>query len=463
MSAAQLLPTTERALLHRLATEQSKNRAPSMVAGVIRDGQLVWNGARGKVNGETPTPDTQYRIGSITKTFIAVMVLRLRDEGKVKLNTPFETYVSGTPFGELTIAQLLSHTSGITSEATGSWWERIAGSSWPELAETIGTSEFKHRPGRRFHYSNLGFGALGELVGRLRGVSWFDAVRSEILQPLEMMRTAQQPTKPHAEGWAVHPWADVLLPEPAHDAGAMAPAGQLWSTLTDLARWCRFVGGDTADVLSGDTIAEMREPIVVEDGDNWTSGYGLGLELTRDRGRRLAGHTGSMPGFLATVWIQPEETTGAVVFANTTSGVGISAIATDLIDILAAKEPRLPAEWTPLASNDLSEFDKDLLALTGTWYWGPMPRTLRLESNGWLSLHAPTATSRASRFKPASDGTWVGLDGYYAGETLRIVRRADDSISHLDLATFVFTRTPYDPQADIPGGVDPEGWRPVSP
>jgi hypothetical protein len=65
----------------------------------------------------------------------------------------------------------------------------------------------------------------------------------------------------------------------------------------------------------------------------------------------------------------------------------------------------------------------------------------------------PGRTGRASRFSPRDDGTWVGLDGYYAGETLRI---ADD---HLDLGTFVFTRTPYDPAAPVPGGVDEQGWR----
>ena len=66
---------------------------------------------------------------------------------------------------------------------------------------------------------------------------------------------------------------------------------------------------------------------------------------------------------------------------------------------------------------------------------------------------------RASRFRPEADGSWTGLDGYYAGETLRVVRRPDGTTSHLDLNTFVLTRTPYDPGAPVPGGVDPAGWR----
>lgn len=66
---------------------------------------------------------------------------------------------------------------------------------------------------------------------------------------------------------------------------------------------------------------------------------------------------------------------------------------------------------------------------------------------------------RSARFRAESDGTWTGLTGYYAGETLRAVRREDGAVSHLDLGSFVFTREPYDPQAPVPGGVDPQGWR----
>jgi hypothetical protein len=79
---------------------------------------------------------------------------------------------------------------------------------------------------------------------------------------------------------------------------------------------------------------------------------------------------------------------------------------------------------------------------------------LRALPGGLLHLGPlPGRTGRASRFAPRGDGTWRGLDGYHAGETLRL---ADD---HLDLGSFVFTRTPYDPAAPVPGGVDPRGWQ----
>lgn len=447
-----VLESTARALLRRIAVEQAQGRLPSLTAAVVRDGELAWFGARGRVEGIAPTPVTQYRIGSITKSLVATVVMRLRDEGKVDLLDPVGKHIPGLRVGEVTVAQLLSHTSGLSAESPGPWWERTPGMPVADLFAGLGPEMAKHRPGRRFHYSNVGFALLGELVARHRGVSWAQAVQEEILLPLGMRDTTARPRAPHATGYAVHPWADVLLPEPEHDAVAMAPAGQLWSTPADLARWAAFVAGDTGDVLAPDTVAEMREPAIVDDGDAWTSGFGLGLQLARAGGRRLAGHSGSMPGFLATVWADPSDKVGVLFTANSTAGVSRNLL-TDLLAILDQHEPRLPAEWEPVADT------AGLLELTGPWYWGPSAYALRLLPEGGVSLNPVGGAGRASRFTAQADGTWLGLDGYYAGETLRVVRGADGTPSHLDLNTFVFTRTPYDPEAEVPGGVDEGGWR----
>lgn len=447
-----MLPTTELALLRRTAHEQAVCRTPSLVTAVVRDDGIVWSGARGKVDGARPGVDTQYRIGSITKTFIAVLVMRLRDEGKLDLGDPLDKHLPGTVLGDRTIQHLLSHTSGVTSESPGVWWERAAGADWAALRDSLGPEAVVLRAGSKFHYSNVGYGILGELVARMRGMSWLDALNKELLQPLGLNRTTPHPVAPHARGWAVHPHADTLLPEPAPDAGAMAPAGQLWSTLNDLARWLRLIAGDTGEVLHPDTMAEMRAPIVVDDADSWTSGMGLGLQLFRDSGRRLAGHTGSMPGFLACLVTDEGTGTGSLVMANSTAGVGIVGLGFDLIRTADELEPVLPDEWEPTSVN------ADLLELTGTWHWGPTPHTLKLRPGSWLELGPTTGNGRASRFRPAGDGTWTGVDAYYAGETLKVVRNAAGEVTHLDVATFVFTRRPYSPAEPIPGGVDPHGW-----
>ena len=444
----ELLPATRRALDVRLARGQAEGRAPSMAAGVVRDGRLVWSGGRGRVDGAEPTPDTQYRIGSITKTFVAVLVLRLRDEGRLDLGDRLEQHLPGTGAGDRTVLQLLSHTAGIAAETPAPWWERTAGELRPELADLLADDPVKHLAGRRFHYSNPGYALLGALVGRLRGRAWDEVLRTEVLEPLGMTRTTPRPAAPHARGWAVHPWADVLLPEPAHDAGLMGPAGQLWSTVTDLSRFTAFLLEGDDRVLARSSVTEMREP-VAPSGPG--AGYGLGLQ-ERGGPRRLVGHGGSMPGFLAQLGCAVDDGLGVIVLANATAGPDVGGVAADLVDVVAEAEPRPPAPWVPLAG-----VDAELLALTGPWYWGAAPFALRLRSERGLELATLSERGRESRFRPSGDGTWTGLDGYYSGETLRVVRDGTGRVSHLDLGSFVLTRAPYPPGSVVPGGVS-DAW-----
>jgi CubicO group peptidase (beta-lactamase class C family) len=291
------------------------------------------------------------------------------------------------------------------------------------------------------------------MVGRIHGVTWTEVLRREVLEPLGMTRTTTMPQAPHAHGWAVHPWADVVLPEPAHDAGLMAPAGQLWSTASDLARFAALLADGDDRVLGAATVAEMRVPAAPPEGGTWTAGYGLGLQL-QPGSRPLAGHTGSMPGFLATLWFSAQDGVAGLALANATSGAPVAAVAADLLGILADREPRLPDEWSPLP-----DVQPELLALTGPWYWGAAAFALHLRADRHLELTTLQGAGRQSRFRPAADGTWTGLDGYYAGETLRAVRDGAGEVTHLDLGSFVLTREPYPASGVVPGDVDPRGWR----
>ncbi|MFJ8073490.1 serine hydrolase domain-containing protein [Streptomyces sp. NPDC096176] len=450
----ELLPATRRALFHRLAVAQSEGRAPSFVGAVQRDGQLMWTGSRTCVDGHAPDADTQYRIGSITKTFTAVLVMRLRDEGLLDLNDPLDKHLPGTGIGEVTIAQLLGHSGGVSAEAPAPWWERTPGSLRTELSDVLGDGAEMHPPGRRHHYSNPGYAVLGSLVEAVRDASWEEVLTREILEPLGLRRTSTQAQAPHAGGWAVHPWADVMLPEPTEDLGLMAPAGQLWSTVADLCRFAGFLAEGDDRVLRAESVREMRAPSAPPEAGEWDSCYGLGLQIVRSEGRTLVGHSGSLPGFLAGLWVSVEEGVAAVALANATSGPLAATVAADLVCIVADAEPRIPEPWRPLP-----EVDQELLALTGPWYWGTHAFGLRLVADRGLQLEPLRGAGRRSRFQASSEETWIGLDGYYAGETLRVVRRGDGSVSHLDLGSFVFTREPYEPEDAVPGGVDPSGWR----
>jgi CubicO group peptidase (beta-lactamase class C family) len=447
----ELLPATRRALLHRVAVEQAGGRAPSIIGTVVRDGRQVWLGSRSMLEGHEPDGDTQYRIGSLTKTFVAVLVMRLRDEGLLDLADPLGKHLDSAAAGSATIAQLLSHTSGLASEARGPWWERTPGELRPDLADIFGDRPRRHPAGRRLHYSNPGFALLGALVGKIRGHRWDEAARLEILEPLGMTRTTLRPRAPHATGFAVHPWAELMQPEPAEYTGLMAPAGDLWSTADDLSRFAAFLLDGDERVLPETTLAEMRRP--ASPSEEPGSGYGLGLQLMEHDGRSLFGHSGSMPGFLAMLLASKEDGLAAAVLSNATAGPRIGTVTMDLIKIVAENEPRMPDRWTPRRG-----IGADLLALAGLWYWGPRPTALRVLASDSLELVPVPGPGRGSRFRQEPDGTWTGLDGYYAGETLRFVPAADGVVEHLDLGTFVFTREPYGPDSPPAARPHENGW-----
>ena len=443
-----LSAATARVLDHRLATEQSKQRLPSVVAGLVRGGELVWSGGAGTLDGSpdgpVPSAETQYRLGSISKTFVAVEVLRLRDAGHLTLSDQIGLHLPEVPFGHVTIAQLLTHTSGLQAETNGPWWERAEGITWDALVASGVALRFT--PGTTHHYSNVGYAVLGELISRLREMPWTDAVRAGILEPLGMSRTTPSPMEPAAPGLAVHPLADLVHVEPTPDARSMAPAGQLWSTVTDMTAWCSFLAGRTGDVLDRATLTEMLHPCAVVDTPTaaWTVTHGLGWQVWNAEGRRFGGHGGSMPGFLAQMRVDLETGDGLVLMTNATSGLATAGV--DLLDLLRKHEPVDPKPWTA----DTDQVDR--LDLSGSWFWGPYPVTVKVSADGALLL-GELGEGRGSRFRPDGDG-FVGLDGYFRHEPMTVDRDATGRPTRLVVATFEFTRTPYDPAAEAPGGLD---------
>jgi CubicO group peptidase (beta-lactamase class C family) len=135
-----LNPQTARKVDDLVSRAQERGRAPAVAAAVVRDGALVHFSASGSdpSTGAVPTADTQFRIGSITKTLTAVMIMQLRDEGRLGLEDLLYRHLPGTPVGSaITLRQMLGHISGLQREPDGPWWERVAGSSsrapagWP--------------------------------------------------------------------------------------------------------------------------------------------------------------------------------------------------------------------------------------------------------------------------------------------------------------------------------------------
>jgi len=421
-------------LQERLDRIQGRGRLPSVVAGVLQAGELAWVGGAGDVPGDPA--DVQYRIGSITKTLVAVAVLRCRDDGLLSLEHPVGRFVPETGYAEATVRDLLGHASGMQSEPVGPWWERSPGIAVGPLLTANDGGGRVAGPGEYYHYSNLGYALLGEVVARLRGASWWDVVTAELLVPLGMARTTYHPTAPHAQGRSVVHFTGELTDEPHQDTGAMAPAGQAWSTVSDLARWADFLATGQPDVLQRETLDEMatrQQP---------APGYGLGLRLIKASGRRLAGHTGSMPGFMASLFVDRATRDGCVVLTNATTGLAAESVPRWF---LGDRPPPRAEPWRPSAG-----VPDAVIGVPGLWFWGNTALELRWQQDR-LRLHPPGAVNDAYEFEVRGDRI-VGTEGYHRGETLHVHRRSDGSVGHLECATFVYTRVPYDPDAVIPGG-----------
>ncbi|MDG6109353.1 beta-lactamase family protein [Dactylosporangium aurantiacum] len=442
-----LLPETVSRVDDLVARAHAGGRVPVLVAGVVRDGALAHVAAAGL---EGPAAGLQFRIGSITKTMTAALVLALRDEGKLALDDLLYRHLPGTPVGAVTLRQLLGHAGGVQREPDGDWWERAAGVDVDTFLATLTADKVAYPPLHGYHYSNLAYGLLGAMVARLGGEDWPSMLAKRLLGPLRLDRTTYGPVEPFARGFVVHPWLDELREEPRHDAGAMAPAGQLWSTVQDMARWAAFLAEPDPAVLAPATVAEMCAPVVISDLDGWSAGHGLGLQLWRRGERVFVGHSGSMPGYLAILAVHRPSRTGVVAFGNAytmhygpSAAGGMSGFGLDLLDAVLDREPARVAPWHPRSSPPA-----DIAPLTGRWWW--MGREHEVGWAGGELVVTPLAPARTPwRFVPdgpAAD-VWRGRSGDNDGELLRVVRDGDGTVVALDIATFLLTRDPW-----------PAGW-----
>lgn len=413
---------------------QAEGRLTSVVGAVLDRYGAVWAGGA----GDAPGLDGQYRIGSITKTLTAVLVMQARDQGLLELSDPLSAHLGDVGYGEVSVRDALAHTSGMQSEPRGPWWERTRGGDFAALAAANDGAGRVAGAGEWFHYSNLGYGLLGEVLARRLGAPWRALVAERLLQPLGMRSTSYLPRPGAQPGWSVDHFTGVRVHEPLTDTGAMAPAGQLWSTLSDLVTWGQLLGGARPDVLASSTLAEMQQPV--------TPDYGLGLMLGVHPGGRLVGHNGSMPGFLAALHVDPDSGIGAVVLTNATTGVDPRTLAVSLIEGDPDADDERPVPWRPTVA-----VPGPVRGVPGVWFWGNSAHDVRWHNDG-LELRPMARGGEVSdRFELVGDEL-VGVLGYHRGERLDVVRRPDGTVHHLECATFVYTRIPYDPDVDVPGG-----------
>jgi hypothetical protein len=349
----------------------------------------------------------------------------------------------------MTIARALSHTAGLQREPYGDVWDTLRPPDVDQLLAELERAERVLPPGRRYHYSNLAMSVLGHLVARLRGGTWEEVLAEKVLGPLGLAGTTVLPTERAATGFLVDVYSDHARPEPSADFRAVGPAGQLWSTAPDMARWAAFLADPArvdpdGTVLPEATVAEMRWPRTVTDEEMWSVGFGLGL-IVIPRGERVVhvGHDGAMPGFLAGVYgrrggqgLPPA--LGCAVLGSAGNGDAVLDLVHRLLETAVEHDPPDIEPWRPGEPAPAG-----YRSILGRWWGEGFAHDFRWRDGQLEARMAGDAAGRPpSVFAPVEGQPDVlrTVSGREAGELLRLTRDAAGAVVRMHWATYRFTR-----------------------
>lgn len=402
----------------------------------------------------TPTPRTRYRIGSLTKPQVAAAVMMLVEVGTVELGAPMRSYLPDAPAGEATLAQFLSHTSGLVAEplgpvvGTGRWWP-AAGSSSSPWHVAAGLRRGSPRPAQppllqpRLCRARAPAGGTGrQAMGRRAQELW---------QPLGMAQTARTGGRSHATGVAVHPLQPLVHAEPVNRYLAMGPAGELWSTPSDLV----VLGSFLAGVGEGRGVAAPRQPGPDAPPGRAGPGRGAGLDQRLRPGLRVQNvdgvvqvmHTGSVPGFTTHLVLDPGTGACLALCGNSTAWHGGVS---DWLVALAQLAPTVTGR--PHAEAHSSALPDRARALAGLWYRGPRPFLVKVHADQVI-VHPTEDPALASRVRSDASGRLVGVSEDLAlGEELVVDPEHPDDPHWFTLAGLHHTREPYCCWARFPAG-----------
>jgi D-alanyl-D-alanine carboxypeptidase len=260
-----------------------------------------------------------FRIASLTKQFTAAAVLRLVELGKLRTDDPLSKYVPEfpEPGRRVTVAQLLSHTSGIPAHTDLPWFatHRQDSITPADLIGLIGKEPLSFEPGTQFRYSNSGYWLLGLIIERASGEAYADFLQEAVLSRAGLTQTRYCPDAQDypaaALGYELIGSRPVLAPRISMTMPFAA--GSLCSTAGDLVRWSQALRSGV--VISAENSARMRQPTLLPNGTR--SSYGFGLGFDDSRGTHMEGHSGSIPGFMADLYYLPGQDIDIAVLVNT--------------------------------------------------------------------------------------------------------------------------------------------------
>jgi CubicO group peptidase (beta-lactamase class C family) len=342
--------------------------APGLTLGLADTSGTIRTAAYGYSNLDLQSPVTVahlFQIGSITKSFVALVLLQLREEGKLDLHKPVLDYLPWLPitqdFGPITTHHLLTHASGLPDSQS-----IFSSDPNARLAQAF-------KPGEHFHYCNAGFNALGLLVEKLDGRPWRDCVQERIFSPLEMTESTGILTTASRERMVVsyHPfWDDQVYPR--HGKLAPAPnlvmddtAGCIASTPADMARYLRMLlnGGKTplSRIVSEESFKLFSTPYIKAEEFSPTASYGYGIAVDTLEGHKILRHTGGMVSFASSIHVDLDGGVAAFASINAMQGYRPTAVTEYSVRLLRAQHeskslPEAPTLADPQSIDNAADY-----------------------------------------------------------------------------------------------------------
>ncbi|MCE0523882.1 MAG: serine hydrolase [Methylacidiphilales bacterium] len=314
--------TPEATALESILAKYFPADGPGTAVLVARDGKILFSHGYGLADREKQmpaTPETRFRIGSVTKQFTAAAILQLAGENKLSIEDPLSKYFPQYPGGDkITLHNLLNHTSGLHNyTAHPDFLARVIRPiSDADLVAWFQDDPPDFAPGEQFSYCNTGYVLLGQIVGKVSGMSLGDYLQKQFFGPLGMHDTGvylnATPPDHAARGYSFA--NNQLQPALDWDMSWAGGAGELYSTVGDLWRWTEALQGGR--VLPPEGLQEMTTVVTVPKKDTLILRYGMGLYHTDIGGLPAVGHNGGLNGFLSCVMWFPEQKVTVAVLGN---------------------------------------------------------------------------------------------------------------------------------------------------
>ena len=383
---AQTVETLDPALRDRIdriaAQVLEQTGVPSASVAVVQAGKLVYTHAYGSARLATPTtpavpatPQMRYSIGSISKQFTAATILMLQEEGKLSLDDPIGKYVPGlTRGGEVTIRQILSHTSGYQD-----YWPEdyvmtpmLAPESAQQILDTWAKKHLDFEPGTQWQYSNTNFVIAGRIVETVTGHPLMDFLATRIFRPLGMNSVWNSDEAKLTQADATAYYRHALGPlrvAPKEGRGWMFAAGELAMTAHDLALWDESLIAQS--ILKPLSYKQMFTEVKLKDGKG--THYGLGVEVVDRNGHRSIEHSGEVSGFVSDNQVLVDDGVAVAVLTNQDAVGAASAIARLAAPALLAAPATAPEQQAIDLYHGLQagRIDRTLLAPNLSDYFTP--------------------------------------------------------------------------------------------